>query len=127
MMPIEQILLFALVSCFISTAVELSRFAKDLETDSRHPTISYVSHAMSSLIGGFIFTLIGLISTTSQYVLLLANIVGCYLGSYTFVIALKVLATSLNILKESNVLDYINNLDKQIDGDGNSNDGDSSG
>ena len=125
-MPIEQIFLFALVSCFVSTAVELSRFAKDLETDNRRPTISYISHAMSSLIGGLVFTLLGLMSSDSQYILLLANIVGCYLGSYTFVIALKVLATSLSVLKNSNILDSsIDELNKKINDDGDDKDNDS--
>ena len=114
-MSIGQILMFALVSCFVSTAVELSRFAKDLETENRRPTISYISHAMSSLIGGLVFTLLGLMSTESQYLLLLANIAGCYLGSYTFIIVIKVLASTLGILKNSNILDE---LDKKINDDG---------
>lgn len=114
-MPIEQIILFVMLACFVSSVVELSRFSKDIESKRKRATISYISHALSSLIGGFVFMLLALLCTTSQYLILLANIVGCYLGSYTFVIALKILASSLSIFKNSNILDEsIKELNKKI-------------
>lgn len=98
---------------FTSTALELNKFGIDISKKRKKPSVLYISNAFISAICGGVLALAFTVITDNFIILIIAGIMGTFVGVNSFKIVFKILTGLFQFLKSDELNDIFDNNKKQ--------------
>lgn len=110
-LKVTEILILILTATIVSIVIELNKLSLDLEKKrkKRKPSISYISDASINVICGITMALSLILVTENSVIWILGDIIGCFIGTKTFKIVLKIINVSVGALKNTDIENLLDN------------------
>lgn len=104
-----EVLILILIATIVSIVIELNKLSLDLEKKrkKRKPNISYISDASINVICGISMALSLILVTDNSVIWILGDIIGCFIGTKTFKVILKIINISAGALKNTDIEDLL--------------------
>lgn len=94
-----KVVIVTILIAFTSTALELNRFALDLSKKKKKPNVLYISNAFISAICGGVLSLTFTVVTDNFIIVIIAGILGTFIGVNSFKIVFKIFSIFFEFLK----------------------------
>ena len=108
-LKMAEVLILILIATIVSIIIELNKLSLDLEKKrkKRKSSISYISDASINVICGISMALALILVTENSIIWILGDIIGCFIGTKTFKIILKIINISVGALKNTDIEDLL--------------------